>query len=153
MKRVLANRQSAQRSRIRKLQHISELEETLQGLQDDVHKLTPQLTKLQAKQAGSVTPLQGPAGGLPLLAAAVVTLLLSSAMSLIFAAVAPWCCCCHTLLLSLVFASVGDGLHCVLWLLLVLLTRWHSWLCPYQACHASDLYFMDCFKLFLLWYC
>ena len=35
VKRVLANRQSAQRSRIRKLQHISELEETLQGLQDD----------------------------------------------------------------------------------------------------------------------
>ncbi|KAL0022123.1 hypothetical protein WJX79_004146 [Trebouxia sp. C0005] len=51
VKRVLANRQSAQRSRIRKLQHISELEETLQGLQDDVHKLSPQLTKMQAKQA------------------------------------------------------------------------------------------------------
>ena len=53
VKRVLANRQSAQRSRIRKLQHISELEETLQGLQDDVHRLSPQLTKMQAKQAGT----------------------------------------------------------------------------------------------------
>ncbi len=54
MKRVLANRQSAQRSRIRKLQHISELEDTLQGLQDDVFKLNPQLTKLQAKQTGKL---------------------------------------------------------------------------------------------------
>lgn len=53
VKRVLANRQSAQRSRIRKLQHISELEKTLQGLQDDVHKLNPQLSKMLAKQAGT----------------------------------------------------------------------------------------------------
>ena len=53
MKRVLANRQSAQRSRIRKLQHISDLEDTLQSLQDDVFNLEPQLSKLQAKSAGS----------------------------------------------------------------------------------------------------
>ena len=52
VKRVLANRQSAQRSRIRKLQHISELEATLEALQDDIFKLNPQLTKLEAKQAG-----------------------------------------------------------------------------------------------------
>ncbi|KAL3153624.1 hypothetical protein ABBQ32_013229 [Trebouxia sp. C0010 RCD-2024] len=52
VKRVLANRQSAQRSRIRKLQHISELEVTLEALQDDLFKLNPQLTKLEAKQAG-----------------------------------------------------------------------------------------------------
>ena len=122
MKRVLANRQSAQRSRIRKLQHISELEETLQGLQDDVHKLTPQLTKLQAKQAGSVAPLQGPAGLLPLLASAAVTLLLSSGMSLKFAAVASLCWYCHTSLFSVILAFVRGSLHCVLRLLPVLLT-------------------------------
>lgn len=52
VKRVLANRQSAQRSRIRKLQHISELEVTLEALQHDLFKLNPQLTKLEAKQAG-----------------------------------------------------------------------------------------------------
>ena len=90
MKRVLANRQSAQRSRIRKLQHISELEETLQGLQDDVHKLTPQLTKLEAKQAGSVSPLQGSADLLPLLASAVVKVLLGSGISRIFVLLLPY---------------------------------------------------------------
>ena len=52
VRRVLANRQSAQRSRIRKLQHISELEVTLEALQDDLFKLNPQLSKLEAKQAG-----------------------------------------------------------------------------------------------------
>lgn len=52
VRRVLANRQSAQRSRIRKLQHISELEITLEALQDDLFKLNPQLSKLEAKQAG-----------------------------------------------------------------------------------------------------
>ena len=54
VRRVLANRQSAQRSRIRKLQHISELEATLEALQEDVIKLTPQLNKLEAKQAGGL---------------------------------------------------------------------------------------------------
>ena len=55
VRRVLANRQSAQRSRIRKLQHISELEVTLEALQDDLFKLNPQLSKLEAKQAGKVS--------------------------------------------------------------------------------------------------
>ena len=55
VRRVLANRQSAQRSRIRKLQHISELETTLEALQHDIYKLSPQLTKLEAKQAGGCT--------------------------------------------------------------------------------------------------
>ena len=57
VKRVLANRQSAQRSRIRKLQHISDLEDILQTLQDDVFNLEPQLTKLQSKQAGAAADL------------------------------------------------------------------------------------------------
>ena len=55
VRRVLANRQSAQRSRIRKLQHISELEATLEALQHDIYKLSPQLTKLEAKQTGGFT--------------------------------------------------------------------------------------------------
>lgn len=55
VRRVLANRQSAQRSRIRKLQHISELEVTLEALQDDLFKLNPQLSKLEAKQAGKAS--------------------------------------------------------------------------------------------------
>ena len=55
VRRVLANRQSAQRSRIRKLQHISELEVTLEALQDDLFKLNPQLSKLEAKQAGTAS--------------------------------------------------------------------------------------------------
>lgn len=60
VRRVLANRQSAQRSRIRKLQHISELEATLEALQDDVCKLNPQLSKLEAKQAGLLSTLRFP---------------------------------------------------------------------------------------------
>lgn len=52
VKRVLANRQSAQRSRIRKLAHIEELMQTAQILQNDINKLGPQLAALHAKQAG-----------------------------------------------------------------------------------------------------
>ena len=52
MKRVLANRQSAQRSRIRKLAHIEELMQTAQILQNDINKLGPQLNSLHAKEAG-----------------------------------------------------------------------------------------------------
>ena len=52
MKRVLANRQSAQRSRIRKLAHVEELMQTAQILQNDINKLGPQLNALLSKQAG-----------------------------------------------------------------------------------------------------
>lgn len=45
-KRILANRQSAQRSRVRKLQYISELERTVNVLQDEVSALSPQVTYL-----------------------------------------------------------------------------------------------------------
>lgn len=57
MKRVLANRQSAQRSRIRKLAHIEELMQTAQILQNDINKLGPQLAALHAKQAGETSNL------------------------------------------------------------------------------------------------
>ena len=86
VKRVLANRQSAQRSRIRKLQHISELEETLQGLQDDVYKLTPQLNKLQAKQAGQVLPLPSSAMLQSMQGSAMIMPLLGANMTLVVAA-------------------------------------------------------------------
>lgn len=55
VKRVLANRQSAQRSRIRKLAHIEDLMHTAQMLQNDINKLGPQLHALNAKQAGKHT--------------------------------------------------------------------------------------------------
>ncbi|KAI5065120.1 hypothetical protein GOP47_0019815 [Adiantum capillus-veneris] len=45
-KRILANRQSAQRSRVRKLQYISELERTVNVLQEEVSALSPQVTYL-----------------------------------------------------------------------------------------------------------
>lgn len=45
-KRVLANRQSAQRSRVRKLQYIAELERTVNALQEEVSALSPQVTYL-----------------------------------------------------------------------------------------------------------
>lgn len=41
VKRVLANRQSAQRSRVRKLQYISELERSVTSLQTEVSVLSP----------------------------------------------------------------------------------------------------------------
>ncbi|XP_024378643.1 uncharacterized protein [Physcomitrium patens] len=42
-KRILANRQSAQRSRVRKLQYISELERSVNALQVEVSTMTPQV--------------------------------------------------------------------------------------------------------------
>jgi predicted RNase H-like nuclease (RuvC/YqgF family) len=51
-KRVLANRQSAQRSRMRKLQFISDLENNVQQLQDDISKMEPALHMLRRRHAG-----------------------------------------------------------------------------------------------------
>ncbi|BBM98335.1 transcription factor VIP1 [Marchantia polymorpha subsp. ruderalis] len=45
-KRILANRQSAQRSRVRKLQYISELERSVHALQTEVSTLSPQVAFL-----------------------------------------------------------------------------------------------------------
>lgn len=45
-KRILANRQSAQRSRVRKLQYIAELERSVNALQAEVSALSPQVTYL-----------------------------------------------------------------------------------------------------------
>ncbi|KAL3700433.1 hypothetical protein R1sor_018455 [Riccia sorocarpa] len=45
-KRILANRQSAQRSRVRKLQYISELERSVNALQTEVSTLSPQVAFL-----------------------------------------------------------------------------------------------------------
>ncbi|XP_024530486.1 basic leucine zipper 34 isoform X1 [Selaginella moellendorffii] len=45
-KRILANRQSAQRSRVRKLQYIAELERSVTALQAEVSALTPQVAFL-----------------------------------------------------------------------------------------------------------
>ncbi|KAJ7948713.1 Basic-leucine zipper transcription factor family protein [Quillaja saponaria] len=46
VKRILANRQSAQRSRVRKLQYISELERSVTSLQTEVSALSPRVTFL-----------------------------------------------------------------------------------------------------------
>ncbi|CAM8948798.1 unnamed protein product [Rhodiola kirilowii] len=46
VKRILANRQSAQRSRVRKLQYISELERTVTSLQSEVSALSPRVAFL-----------------------------------------------------------------------------------------------------------
>ncbi|XP_057867215.1 basic leucine zipper 34 [Cryptomeria japonica] len=46
VKRILANRQSAQRSRVRKLQYISELERSVNALQTEVSTLSPRVTFL-----------------------------------------------------------------------------------------------------------
>ncbi|KAL7186249.1 hypothetical protein ACSBR2_028071 [Camellia fascicularis] len=43
VKRILANRQSAQRSRVRKLQYISELERSVTSLQNEVSALSPRV--------------------------------------------------------------------------------------------------------------
>lgn len=45
-KRILANRQSAQRSRVRKLQYIAELERSVNALQAEVSTLSPQVAYL-----------------------------------------------------------------------------------------------------------
>ncbi|KAJ4976293.1 hypothetical protein NE237_001399 [Protea cynaroides] len=46
VKRILANRQSAQRSRVRKLQYISELERSVSSLQTEVSTLSPRVAFL-----------------------------------------------------------------------------------------------------------
>ncbi|KAK1320064.1 Transcription factor RF2b [Acorus calamus] len=46
IKRILANRQSAQRSRVRKLQYISELERSVTSLQTEVSALSPRVAFL-----------------------------------------------------------------------------------------------------------
>ncbi|CAN1352222.1 Basic leucine zipper 34 [Linum perenne] len=46
VKRILANRQSAQRSRVRKLQYISELERSVTSLQAEVSVLSPRVAYL-----------------------------------------------------------------------------------------------------------
>ncbi|XP_074319333.1 basic leucine zipper 6-like [Silene latifolia] len=46
IKRILANRQSAQRSRVRKLQYISELERSVTTLQTEVSALSPRVAYL-----------------------------------------------------------------------------------------------------------
>ncbi|GAU22550.1 hypothetical protein TSUD_93170 [Trifolium subterraneum] len=46
VKRILANRQSAQRSRVRKLQYISELERSVSSLQAEVSVLSPRVAYL-----------------------------------------------------------------------------------------------------------
>lgn len=46
VKRILANRQSAQRSRVRKLQYISELERSVTTLQTEVSALSPRVAFL-----------------------------------------------------------------------------------------------------------
>ncbi|KAK4484486.1 hypothetical protein RD792_007069 [Penstemon davidsonii] len=46
IKRILANRQSAQRSRVRKLQYMSELERTVSSLQAEVSVLSPRVAFL-----------------------------------------------------------------------------------------------------------
>lgn len=47
MVRILANRQSAARSKERKMRYISELERKVQGLQTEATTLSAQLTMLQ----------------------------------------------------------------------------------------------------------
>eukprot|EP00850_Spirogloea_muscicola_P025888 SM004692S16804 [mRNA] locus=s4692:96:776:- [translate_table: standard] len=50
-KRILANRQSAQRSRVRKLQYISELEKRVNLLQQEIAALAPQVLFLDRQRA------------------------------------------------------------------------------------------------------
>ncbi|KAM3351447.1 hypothetical protein ACQJBY_023431 [Aegilops geniculata] len=50
VKRILANRQSAQRSRVRKLQYISELERCVTTLQNEVSVLSPRVAFLDQQR-------------------------------------------------------------------------------------------------------
>lgn len=50
-KRILANRQSAQRSRVRKLQYISELERSVTALQSEVSTMAPQVAFFEHRRA------------------------------------------------------------------------------------------------------
>ena len=52
-RRVITNRQSAQRSRTRKLQYISELEAHVGGLQRELAKVQPEVEAWQRRHAGS----------------------------------------------------------------------------------------------------
>nr|QGH84097.1 transcription factor RF2a [Lilium regale] len=51
VKRIIANRQSAQRSRVRKLQYISELERSVTTLQTEVSALSPQVAFLDHQRS------------------------------------------------------------------------------------------------------
>ncbi|KAK8461343.1 hypothetical protein SEVIR_1G019500v4 [Setaria viridis] len=51
VKRILANRQSAQRSRVRKLQYISELERSVTSLQMEVSALSPRVAFLDHQRS------------------------------------------------------------------------------------------------------
>ncbi|KAG0491799.1 hypothetical protein HPP92_005197 [Vanilla planifolia] len=51
VKRILANRQSAQRSRVRKLQYISELERSVTTLQTEVSALSPRVAFLDHQRS------------------------------------------------------------------------------------------------------
>ncbi|CAA6661076.1 unnamed protein product [Spirodela intermedia] len=51
IKRILANRQSAQRSRVRKLQYISELEQSVMSLQTEVADLSPRVAFLDHQRS------------------------------------------------------------------------------------------------------
>ncbi|PAN32878.1 hypothetical protein GQ55_5G524200 [Panicum hallii var. hallii] len=51
VKRILANRQSAQRSRVRKLQYISELERSVTSLQTEVSTLSPRVAFLDHQRS------------------------------------------------------------------------------------------------------
>uniref|UniRef100_A0A0A9EHT6 BZIP domain-containing protein n=1 Tax=Arundo donax TaxID=35708 RepID=A0A0A9EHT6_ARUDO len=51
VKRILANRQSAQRSRVRKLQYISELERSVTSLQTEVSALSPRVAFLDHQRS------------------------------------------------------------------------------------------------------
>ncbi|KAJ4820741.1 Basic-leucine zipper (bZIP) transcription factor family protein [Rhynchospora pubera] len=51
VKRILANRQSAQRSRVRKLQYVSELERSVSSLQAKVSTLSPRVALLDHQRS------------------------------------------------------------------------------------------------------
>ena len=53
-RRVIANRQSAQRSRMRKLQYISDLEANVAGLQNDLNEMQPQVALVQSRHASAL---------------------------------------------------------------------------------------------------
>lgn len=59
-KRVMANRQSAQRSRLRKLQYIQDLENNVARLQNEICQIQPQLNFLQEKYAGELAAVTRP---------------------------------------------------------------------------------------------
>lgn len=54
-RRILANRQSAQRSRLRKLQYISDLEKNVQRLQEELHNFDTRIDELRMKKKEILT--------------------------------------------------------------------------------------------------